>query len=567
MKNLEIAEKLNKMAELLELNEVEFKPRAYRKAAMTVESLSEDIEKIAKEDKLEELPGIGKHIAQKIKDMIATGTFKAYEELKKETPIDVDALESIEGIGPKTVKKLYKELGVKTVQDLEKAAKEGRIREIEGLGPTVEGNILKGIEFSKKGKGRVLLGFALPSAQEIINSLKELKEVNQLSLAGSLRRRKETIGDIDILATSSRPEKVMDFFTSMKNVADIIAKGRTKSSIRLDSGIQADLRVVEDKSFGAAMQYFTGSQAHNIRLRRIAIEKKLKLSEYGLFDKNGKAVAGKTEQDVYKKLGLQYIEPELREDNGEVEAAQKGKLPKLIGYNEIKGDLHVHTNWSDGTESIETMSNAAQNLGYKYIAITDHIGNLKIANSLDEKRILKQIKEIEKINKKSGIRILTGAEVNIREDGKLDMSDSILKKLDVVVASIHSGFKNPKEKIMGRLISAAENSNVDIIGHPTGRKIGTREAIDIDFDLLFDKCRETSTALEVNAWPERLDLNDANIKAAIKSGVNLAVSTDAHSTEHLKFMQFGIATARRGWAEAKNILNTLHVEKLLKEFC
>ena len=564
MKNLEIAEKLNKMAELLELNEVEFKPRAYRKAAMTIESLSEDIEKIAKEDKLEDLPGIGKNIAQKIRDMIETGTFKAYEELKKKTPIDVDELEAIEGLGPKTIKKLYKQLGVKNIKDLEKAAKAGKIRKIEGLGEIVEENILKGIEFSKKGKGRVLLGFALPSAQEIVNRLKKLREVKQISLAGSLRRRKESIGDVDILITSSKPEKVMDFFTTMKDVADIIAKGHTKSSVRLDNGIQVDVRVVEDKSFGSALQYFTGSKNHNIRLRKIAIEKKLKLSEYGLFS-GKKAVAGRTEQEVYKKLGLRYIEPELREDIGEVEAAQQGKLPKLIGYNDIKGDIHTHTNWSDGAESIETMAKAAKKMGYKYIAVTDHCGNLKIANSLDEKRMLKQIKEIEQINNKlSGFKILTGCEVNIKEDGSLDMDDSVLKKLDVVIASIHSGFKNPREKIMKRLIAAMENENVDVIGHPTGRKMGKREAYDVDFDRLFSKSKETNTALEINAWPERLDLNDVNVKAAVEAGVNLVIGTDAHSIDHLKFMELGIATARRGWAESKNVLNTLPADRLLK---
>ncbi|MBW2984715.1 DNA polymerase/3'-5' exonuclease PolX [Candidatus Woesearchaeota archaeon] len=564
MKNLEVAEKLNKMAELLELNEVEFKPRAYRKAAMTVEALSEDIEKIAEEDRLEELPGIGKNISQKIKDILKTGTFKAYEELKKKTPIKVDELEAIEGLGPKTVKKLYSILGVKNLKDLERAAKQGKIRGIKGLGPTVEENILKGIEFSKKGKGRVLLGFALPSAQEIVNRLKKLKEVKQISLAGSLRRRKETIGDVDILVTSSKPDKVMDSFTAMKEVADVLAKGHTKSSVRLSNGIQVDVRVLEDKSFGSALQYFTGSKSHNIHLRKIAIEKGLKLSEYGLF-RGKKSVAGRTEQEIYKKLGLSYIEPELREDIGEIEAAQKGKLPKLIGYNDIKGDIHTHTNWSDGAESIETMAKAAKGLGYKYIAVTDHAGQLKIAHSLDEKRILKQINEIEKVNKKMmGFRVLTGVEVNIKDDGALDVKGSVLKKLDIVIASIHSGFKNPKEKIMKRLLTAMENGNVDVIGHPTGRKMGKREPYGIDFDRLFDKAKETNTALEINAWPERLDLNDVNVKAAVEAGVNLVIGTDAHNIDHLKFMELGIATARRGWAEAKNVLNTLSVDKLLK---
>jgi DNA polymerase (family 10) len=409
-----------------------------------------------------------------------------------------------------------------------------------------------------------LLGFALPSAQEIVDRLKRLKEVNQISLAGSLRRRKSTIGDVDILVSSSKPEKVMDFFTSMKDVEGVIAKGHTKSSVRLDNDIHVDLRVLEDKSFGAALQYFTGSKNHNIRLRKIAIEKNLKLSEYGLFS-GKKAVAGRTEQEVYKKLGLAYIEPELREDNGEIEASQKGKLPKLIGYNDIKGDMHTHTDWSDGSESMETMVNVAKKMGYKYIAITDHVGNLSIANALDEKRMLKQIKEIDKMNKKlSGFRILTGAEVNITEDGSIDMGDSVLKKLDIVIASIHYGLRNPKEKIMKRLTKAMENKNVDVIGHPTGGKLSIREPIDIDFDRLFKKAEETNTALEINAWPERLDLNDVNVKAAIEAGVNIVIGTDAHGIEQLSFMELGIATARRGWAESKNVLNTLPVAKLLK---
>ncbi|MBW2980092.1 DNA polymerase/3'-5' exonuclease PolX [Candidatus Woesearchaeota archaeon] len=565
MKNLEVAERLNEMAELLELNDVEFKPRAYRKAAMTVEALSEDIEKIANEGKLEELPGVGKAIAAHIEEIIKTGTFKEYEELKKKSPVKVDELSSIEGMGPKTIRKLYKLLGVKNVKELEKAAKKGKIRGIKGLGPTVEENILKSIEFSKKGGGRILLGFALPSAQEIVNRLKKLKEVNQISLAGSLRRRKETIGDVDILVTSSSPEKVMDFFTSMKEVDDIIARGHTKSSVRLENGIQVDVRVLDDKSFGAALQYFTGSKGHNIHLRKIAIGKKLKLSEYGLFS-GKRMVAGRTEQEVYKRLGLPYIEPELREDIGEIESAQQGKLPRIIGYNDIKGDIHTHTDWSDGAESIEAMAKAAQRLGHRYIAVTDHAGQLKIANSLDEKRVLKQINEIEKLNKRFGnFRILTGVEVNIKGDGSLDMKDSVLNKLDIVMGAIHSGFKNPKEKIMKRLITAMEDENVDAIAHPTGRKIGKREPYDVDFDELFDKAKETNTALEINAWPERLDLNDVNVKAAVEAGVNLVIGTDAHNIDHLRFMELGIATARRGWAESKNVLNTLPADKLLRK--
>ena len=395
MKNIEVAELLNELADYLEFANEPFKARAYRKAALVIEGLSEDIKQIWKENRLTELPGIGEGIAKKISEFLETSKLKYLQELKKATPVDMEHLGLIEGIGPKTISKLYKELKVKNVAGLEKAAKQGKIKGIKGFGPTVEQNILKSIEFSKKASKRVPLGFALSGAEEVVIILKTLKEVERASIAGSTRRMKETIGDIDILATSKAPAKVIDFFAKMPSVADVLAKGETKSSVRLKEGIQVDLRVMGDNIFGAALLYFTGNKEHNIILRKIAIEKGLKLSEYGLFDKKtNKLVAGKTEEEIYKKLGMDYIEPEMREDEGEVELSQHHILPKLVGYNDIKGDLQTHTEWSDGSNTIEEMALAAKKIGYEYICITDHTGKLAIANALDEKRILQQKKEI-----------------------------------------------------------------------------------------------------------------------------------------------------------------------------
>ncbi len=584
MKNIEVAELLNEIADYLEFANEPFKVRAYRKAALVIEGLSEDIEQIWKENRLEELPGVGEGIAKKISEFLKTGKLKHLEELRKKTPVDMEQLGAIEGIGPKTIIKLYRELKVKNIAELEKAAKQGKIQQIKGLGPVVEQNILKSIDFARKTSERVPLGFALSSAEEIVSMLKTLKEVTRVSVAGSTRRMKETIGDIDILATSKEPAKVIELFTKMPNVADVLAKGETKSSVRLKEGVQADLRVVDDKIFGAALLYFTGSKEHNIALRKIAIENGFKLSEYGLFDKKtSKIVAGKTEEEIYKKLGLDYIEPEMREDEGEVELAQHHLLPKLIGYSDIKGDLQVHTKWSDGNNTVEEMALAAKRLGYEYICITDHTGKLAIAHALDEKRILEQRKEIEKVNKTiekhgfsvpqkskrffrelSGITILQGVEVNITADGSLDMSDKVLKRLDIVIAAIHSGFKNPKEKMTRRMVKAMENENVDIIAHPTGRLITKREAYEIDLDAVFDAAKKTNTVLEINAYPERMDLKDIHVKAAVKAGVKLAINTDAHNADQLHFMKLGIGTARRGWATKKDVINTRSLKEMLK---
>ncbi len=565
MKNLEVAELLNEIADYIEFAGEPFKVRAYRKAALVIGGLSEDIWQIWKENRLEELPGVGENIAKKIDEFLKTGKLKYFYELKKKTPVDMEALGRIEGIGPKTILKFYNELNVKNVDGLEKAAKQGKIKNIKGLGPVVEQNILKSIEFSRKSKERVPLGFALASAEQVVAMLKAMKEVERISIAGSTRRMKETIGDIDILVTSKNPDKVIDFFAKMPNVDGILAKGPTKSSVRLKEGIQVDLRALNDKVFGAGLLYFTGNQQHNIILRRIAIEKNLKLSEYGLFDKKtNRLIAGKTEEEIYKKLGMDYIEPEMREDEGEIELAQHHMLPKLIGYNDIKGDLQMHTNWSDGSNSVEEMALAAKKLGHEYICITDHTGKLAIANPLDEKRIVAQRKEIDKINKKiSGITILHGTEVNITEDGTLDMKDSVLKQLNIVVASIHSGFKNPKDKITKRMVNAMENENVDIIAHPTGRLITKRESYEIDLDEVFDAAKKTNTVMEINSYPERMDLRDVHVKAAIKAGVKLVINTDAHNTDQLHFIKLGIGTARRGWATKNDVVNTRNLKELM----
>ena len=566
MKNFQLAKIFSEMAFLLEMKDVQFKPKAYQKAAQTIAVLATDIEKIYQENQLEQIPGVGKGIAKKIEEFIKTGKIKAHEKLKKECPVDLENLTAVEGLGPKMIRVLYKKLGIKNLDDLEKKARAEKIRNLEGFGEKTEQNILKGIEFAKKSKGRFLLGFILPIIKEIEKKLSELKEIEQINLAGSVRRKKETIGDADILIASSEPKKIMDYFVKMPGVIKIWGKGKTKSSIRLTEGFDVDLRVVDKKSFGSALQYFTGSKEHNILLRRIAIEKKYKLNEYGLFQ-GKRYLTGRTEKDIYKKLGLDYIEPELREANGEIEAAKNKNLPKLIGYNEIQGDLHCHTDWSDGKENILTMAQAAQKRGLKYLAITDHTGSLKIANGLDAKKLLRQKKEIDKINRKlKGIKILSGAEVNIKPNGTLDIDNQTLSKLDFVVAGVHSNFKMDKNEMTERILRAMRNKNVKVIAHPTGRIIQKREGYLLDLEKIFQEAVKTKTALEINSWPQRLDLNDENIRKAVHARVKLSINTDAHSISHFDFLKFGIAQARRGWAERKNIINSLPLEKLMKIF-
>ena len=582
MANQELAKIFNEIALYFEMDDVPFKPQAYEKAAINLETLSKDVQDVYKKggrEALEEIPGVGKNIADKIIEYIKTGKIKEYQALKKKIPVNIEELISVEGIGPKGVKYLYKTLKIKNLKDLERVAKAGKIRNLPNFGEKKEQNILEGIEFLKRSKGRFLLGEILPRVQEIIFRLKKLKEVRQISEAGSVRRRKETIGDVDILITSPNPKKIIDYFTVMLGVVKIWGKGPTKASVRLSDGFDVDLRVLPEKQFGSALQYFTGSKEHNIVLRKIAIDKGLKLSEYGLF-KGSKMIAGKTEKDIYKALKMDYIEPELRENTGEIDSAINKALPELIGYGDIKGDLHVHSNWDaskqselatgqGGKNSIEELANEAIKIGYQYIGIADHTKFLRIENGLNEKQLIQRNKEIDKLNTKYKIqntkfKVLKGCEANIMVDGSIDIDDKVLAQMDYVIAGVHSQMKMPKAEMTKRIIKAMENPNVDIISHPTGRILKKRDEYEADFDELLKGAKKTGTVLEINAFPVRLDLNDVRIKKAKQAGVKMVINTDAHKKEHLSLMEYGVSQARRGWAEKKDIINCWPAEKLLK---
>lgn len=571
MKNKELASLLYDIADILELEGVEWKPRAYRRAAQGIESLTEDIEKIYKSKGikgLKEIPGVGEAIAKHIEEYLLKGKVRKWENLKRKVPPGLKDLMEISSLGPKKAIMLYKELNIKNISDLKKALQQHKIAKLEGFGEKSEENILKGLEFFEKSKERKLLGEVLPIAEELVRKLKEFKYINKITYAGSLRRMKETIGDIDLLATSSNPKKVMEFFTSLPEVKRVLAKGMTKSMVILDSGIQADLRVLKNEEYGAALQYFTGNKEHNIKLREIAIKKGYKLNEYGLF-KDKKRIAGRTEKEIYEKLGLKFIPPELRHNTGEIEAAIKGELPKLVKIGDIKGDLHVHSKYSDGSDEIEKIVKEAKSLGYEYIAITDHSKSRAIAHGLNEERLREQWKEIDRINKKQKkegrkIMVLKGTECDILSDGSLDYKDSILRKFDIVVGSIHSGFKSSKREMTERICKALENKYLTILGHPTGRLINTRPAYEVDLEQVFEVAKEKKKFLEVNAFPSRLDLKDVYIRTALNIGCKISLGTDSHSFYHLYFMKYGVAQARRGWAEKKDVLNTLSLKKLFK---
>jgi len=568
MLNFELAKILKNISLYLEMDEIAFKPQAYEKAAYSIEALKDDISEIYKNGgikALEDIPGIGKSIAKHIEEFIKTKKIKYYEQLKKKMPVNIEELTSIEGIGPKLVKKLYKSLKIKNIKDLEKAAKAGKIRNLKNFGIKSEENILKGIEFFKKSSGRFILGFILPTIKKIEKKLKSLKEVEHIAVAGSIRRMKETIGDADILVVSSKPEKVIDYFTKIPEVSRIYAQGKTKAAIKLDNGLDVDLRVVKKESFGAALAYFTGNKEHNIAMRRIAIEHKMKLNEYGLFLKSGKMIAGKTEEEIYKALNMQYVPPEMRENWGEINLSLKHQIPKLINYGDLKGDLQIQTNWTDGLNSIEEMALAAQKMGLKYIAITDHTKSLAMTNGSDEKKLLKQMQEIDNINKNlSGIKILKGAEVNILKDGSLDIKDEILEKLDIVGAAIHSNFNMSKKEMTERIKKAMMNKNVDIIFHPTGRIIQKRPAYEIDVEEILKTAVKTKTIMEIDAYPDRLDLKDEYIKMGMELGVKFAIDSDSHNINHLQYLELGIAQARRGWLKKSDVINTYEWQEMLK---
>ncbi len=569
MKNQIVADVLYQIADLLDLKgEIFFKTRAYRIAAQTIEVLDEDIETIIKQDRIREISGIGEALAKKIKELVETGELKYFEELKKEIPKELLKMIEIPGLGPKKVAAIYKNLKIKTIPELKQACKDGKLRNLEGFGSITEQNILRGIQMKEKTSGRVLLDLANVDGLKYIIYLKNCDKIKRISLAGSLRRCKETIGDLDILASSDKPKEVMDFFTNYDDIKQILLKGITKTSVVLNDDLQVDLRVVEDKSFGAALQYFTGSKEHNVKMRSLAIKKGYKLNEYGLFNKkNDKFVVGENEEEIYNKLGLTYIEPELRENRGEIQAAKEQKLPNLVKLNDIKGDLHVHSIYSDGFEKIEDIVNFCKKIDYKYLGITDHSQSLHIARGLNEDKIKKKIKEIEILNKKfNDFKIYCGTECDIKSDGSLDYPNRILKMFDYVCVGIHIGFKMDIKQATNRYLKAMENEYVTFIAHLTCRIIGRREPFELDFEKIFDKAKETNTYLEINSFPDRLDLNDINIKIAKEKGVKFVLGTDSHHIPQLSFMQYGISTARRGWLEKTDILNTYSINEIEKLF-
>jgi len=601
MKNANIASILRDIAFLLEMEEVEddsnivFKIRSYKRASDVIANLSLNVEEVYATHGLKgimQIPSIGKAIALKIEEYLTTGKIQYLEELKSKTDIDIDGFYGLEGIGPKTIKIVYDKLGIRDLSGLEKAASEGKLRSIRGFSEKKEEVILKKIQQFKKGTSRYLLGEVYPLIKQIETRLLRFNGVKNAVVAGSFRRMKETVGDIDFVVASNDVEKVMDYFVSMPEIDEVLGKGSTKTFVRLNNRMDADLLVVPEESFGSALQYFTGSKEHGVAMRKIALAKGLHLNEWGIFDNSQHRIAGSTEEEVYQTLDLEWIPPEMRENLGEVELAKKGgkRLPKLIEYTDLKGDLQVHSNSTDGTMSIEEMALAAnEKFGLQYIVITDHTKSLKLTNGLDEKQLLNQANRIAEVNdrirqvldkterqrrneldsspttprtKANNFRILSGAEVNIMRDGSLDIANNVLDKLDIVGAAIHSNFSQPIEVQTDRLIKAARNPSVDIIFHPTGRRINKREGYPVNIEKLVDIATDTNTILEIDAHYDRLDLKDEYVRMAIQKGVKLVIDSDAHHPVHFAFLKFGIGQARRGWAEKSSILNTMPVDEL-----
>ena len=565
--NVEVARILYEIGELYSIKGESFRSRAYLLAAQRIESLTEDIRKVYEQGKLETIPGVGKSIAAVVEEYLTTGGRSHLEELREELPLGVQELIAVEGIGPKTVMKLHQELDVVSVDQLEEAARSGKIRQLKGFGIKSEENILQAIEAHRSMQKRFLLGQILPVVRELEDYMADCKAVLKVEAAGSARRMKETVGDLDILVATENGEEVAEHFVSMPRVSRVISKGTTRSTVVVGPALQVDLRAVSPKSFGAALQYFTGSKEHNIKLRARAVRMGYKLNEYGLFKrKDDTMVAGEAEDAIYKALGLTLIEPELREDRGEIEAAENKTLPEIVDYDEMKGDLHIHSKWSDGSASLAEIAAAAQEAGLEYVAICDHSKALGIARGLDETRLKDQMAEIEELNSKlEGFALLKGIEVDIKADGTLDLSDSILKDLDFVVASIHSGFKSTSEKMTERIVAAIHNENVSSIGHPTGRIIQKRQPYQLNIDKIFTAAAEQKVMMEINAFPDRLDLNDVNSRAAKEHGVMMSIGTDAHALDQLKYLLLGVSVARRAWLQKQDLANTLATKELLKK--
>jgi DNA polymerase (family 10) len=566
--NLAVTAIFNKVADLLDIEGANaFRIRAYRNAARTISSLSRDVsDMIESGEDLTDLPGIGKDLAQKIREIVETGSMAQLEELESKVPVELSMLMKLEGLGPKRVKALYQNLGVSRLKELKVAARKGQIRELEGFGGKTEKAILEALEdLEKKGGGkRIKLLEAEPIAHSLVDYLKETEGIKEITVAGSFRRRQETVGDLDILATVKKGSEVMDRFTNYEDVRKVVSKGKTKSSIVLRSGLQVDLRVVPQVSYGAALHYFTGSKAHNIAVRKLGVKNKLKINEYGVF-RGKKRIGGRTENEVYRSVNLPYIEPELREDWGELKSAREGTLPKLVSPDDLRGDLHTHTRETDGHADLEEMANGARERGYEYLAITEHSKRVTMVRGLDAKRLAKQIDEIDRLNGElKDIVLLKGIEVDILKDGSLDLPDDILKELDLTVCSVHYDRKLSRGKMTERVIRAMDNPHFNIFAHPTGRLINERSPYEIDLERVMEAAKERGCLLEINANPDRLDLSGSSCKMAKTMGLKLALSTDAHSVTDLDFIRYGIDQARRGWLEPGDIINTRSLKDLRK---
>lgn len=566
MKNEDVAGMLNEIADILEMRgESTFKVRAYREAARSIEGMHESIAVFASEGRLTEIRGIGQSIAEKIGEFVSTGHSTYYDELSAALPSGMAELLQIPGVGASKVRLFYERLGITTVDQLEEAAGSHHLRNLPGIKEKTEQNVLEGIRLLRQRTSRMLLGLALPAAEEIVEQLRPHSAVERIETGGSIRRMKETVGDIDILISSTRPADAIGAFTALPNVKNILAKGGTKASILTTQDLQVDLRVVPPEDWGAALQYFTGSKDHNIQLRTVAESRRLKVNEYGVFRADtDEKVAGRDEEEVYRILGMSWIPPEIREASGEIEAAMVGRLPRLIEVADIHGDLHAHTDWSDGKSTIEQMAEAARARGYEYLVISDHSASMGFIHGLSPERILEQRQIIDLLNERfDGFRLLQGTEVNILSDGTLDYSDDILKEFDVVTASIHGGLQQSREQITSRMISAIRNPHVDILGHPSGRLINRRDPSDFDLESVITAAVENKTALEINAQPDRLDLKDIDARRAIEMGAMVAIDSDSHDTDQLDYIRYGVATARRGWVTKDRVINAMSLPELL----
>jgi DNA polymerase (family 10) len=578
MDNKKISEIFDEIANMLSLEDfpnVRFEVRAYQKAALMIGTMQEPVDEIYRKGGIKalmELPGIGATMSKHIEELVNTGKLSKYEKLKKKYPIDMASLTAIPGLGAKKAILLYRKLGVKNKEDLKKAIGSHKIKELEGFGEKSEEAIREGLLMLEAGSGRQILGYVLPIAERMVEKINNSGLVEKVMIAGSARRMRETVGDIDILAISKKGPEVMDFFANMEEVSSVLQKGPTKSSAFLKIGLNCDLRVLEPLSFGAAVQYFTGSRDHNIQVRQIAVNKGYKLNEYGLFNKSNKNIGGASEEGIYEKLGMQWMPPEMREARGEVKLALEHKIPRLVGLGDIKGDLHTHTKETDGVNSLEEMAEAAAKLGYEYIATTNHSKSERVANGMDDKKFKAYFKKIENVRKSMDgkISILYGAEVDILKDGSLDLEKGTLKQMDCVVAAVHTSFNMSEKEMTDRVIKAFDSGLVDVFAHPTGRLIGdmkmhkARPGYQIDLDKIATAAEEHGVALEINAFPDRTDLNDTNIIALSKYKVMFSIDTDAHSTSHLNFMRYGVGTARRGWLTKDKILNSLNLINLRK---